>query len=222
MKWAYQIKYKLKAAFLLTGIIIVILVSNFSETNSFTNLDDSMTSIYNDRLKPATYLFEISSNLYRKRLLHDAAAQHTPAELNALAQKHNEGIAALVKNYETTYLTKEEREQWLTFKAHLHEYDALENTWLKTNANDKDAALAMHAQIDDRFNATMHNLDNLSRIQVGVGNDLQQSSHSIISANVLLSYLEMALLIVLGLFTLILLSTTDNALLKRQQNQVWN
>lgn len=222
MKWAYSVKHKLKAAFVLTGIIVVILLSNFSERRSFSNLDNSMVSINNDRLKPANYIFGISSNLYRKRLLHDDNVVQSQEQLQAQASQHNRSIALLMKDYETTYLTKEEKKQWNTFKQNLQEYNNLEASWLRLHAHNTEAALAMHSTIDRQFDVTMQTLDKLSSIQVGEGDNLAKNSHSMVSSTLALSYLEISLLIVLGIFALVILSVSDNALFRQQQNQVWN
>ncbi|MCD6064122.1 MAG: hypothetical protein K0R82_2033 [Flavipsychrobacter sp.] len=222
MKWAYYVKYKLKAAIVLMGIIIVILLSNFSERRSFSSLDSSMASINNDRLKPATYIFEISNNLYRKRLLHDANVAHTQEELRARTLQHNRNIALLMADYENTYLTTEEKMHWTAFKQQLQNYNDLEASWLRLHKEDKTSALAMHGNIDRRFDATMQSLDRLNRIQVGEGDNLTKNTHSIINNNMMLSYLEISLLVILGLATLVLLSVSDNALFSQKQKQVWN
>jgi uncharacterized membrane protein SpoIIM required for sporulation len=222
MKWAYRVRHKLKAAWVLTGIIIVILLSNLSERNSFSNLDNSMSSIYNDRLKPAAYIYDITNNLYQKRLLQDGNTAHQPQELKQLMQQHNADIALLMKKYETTYLTEEEKKQWLAFKTHLQEYNTIENQWLTLTLSDATAAMAMHDNIDKHFNLTLDNLNSLNKIQVGEGNNLQQHSRSIVNSTLIISYLEIALLIVLGLCTLVLLSVSDNTLFRQQHNQVLN
>src|ERR1044071_2800541 len=151
MKWAYQVRYKLKAAFVLTAIIIVVLLSNFSERRSFSNIDDSIAAINKDRLKPATYIFNISSNLYRKRLLHDENTNHTEEQLKTLASKYNRNIALLIDDYEATYLTTEERMQWVAFRQSLQDYNNLEASWLQLHGTDEKAALTMHGDIDRRF-----------------------------------------------------------------------
>ncbi|WP_276135257.1 MCP four helix bundle domain-containing protein [Polluticoccus soli] len=222
MKWAYYVQHKLKAAFVLTGIIVVVLLNNFLDRRNFSNLDETMVSINNDRLKPAAYIFEISSNLYRKRLLHDENNFHTPEQLSALAVQYNRNIALLMKDYETTVLTTEEKKQWTAFRQNLQNYNDLEASWLRLHNDNREAATAMHGNIDRRFDATMQTLDKLNRIQVGEGDNLTKSTHSIVNSTMVMSYLEISLLIILGIFALVILSVSDNALFRQQQNQVWN
>jgi len=221
MKWAYYVQYKLKAAIALTVIMILILLSNFLERKSFSNLDLSMTSIYQDRLKPSAYLYEISNNLYQKRLLHDGNRnlRHNEIETNIL--KYNNAIISLIGAYEQTSLTKEENRQWILFKQHLAVYNTMEQRWVASyNANQSNDNL--YLLITGQFDKTMSSLHSLNNIQVGEGNNLQKSSHSIVSHTLMLSYLEIALLIVLGLFTLIILSTTDKTLFAGRGNEALN
>lgn len=216
MKWAFYIKYKLRAAAVLTIIILVILVGNLSERKSFSNLDSSMTSIFNDRLKPSSYLYEISQNLYEKRLLLHATRQ--PGETAEKIREHNSSIASLMRAYETTYLTNEERQQWNNFRKHLQDYNLLENTWLASAMN----ASQPTASMVQAFDLTLDNLNHLNKIQVGEGNNLRKSSHSIVSNNLMFSSLEISLLVVLSLFTLILLSATDHRLFRNTGKEALN
>ncbi|HRO43252.1 MAG TPA: MCP four helix bundle domain-containing protein [Flavipsychrobacter sp.] len=222
MKWAYNIRHKLRAALGLTAISIIILLSNFFERKSFTNLDSSMNSIYQDRLMPASYLYEISNHLYQKRLSHESNAQNTEGMVRAKVAEHNAAIAAIITKYETTVLTKDETTQWAAFKNHLTDYNLLEEQWLHHYATPNATGDAMHLQVVAQFDKALANLNSLTKIQVGEGDNLQKTSHSIVSNTLLLSYLEISLLIVLSLFTLVILSTTDRVLFRNNQHQMLN
>lgn len=212
MKWAYYVRHKLRAAMALTAIMLVILLSNVLERNSFSSLDTSMTSIYNDRLKPAAYLYEISSHLYQKRLLHDDAAQHLREDLKGSLANHDQRIASLIAAYETTELTTEESRQWKNFRSNLVQYNNAEQAWLDASIQNTTEATVLRDAVEGSFDKTIGNLHALNKIQVGEGDNLQKSSHSIVSNNLLLSYLQISLLIVLSLITLVILSASDRAL----------
>lgn len=172
-----------------------------------------MASIYNDRLMPATYLYEISKNLYEKKLLHSGNTELNSSELNVRITTHNAAIAKLVKDYELTELTPEENLQWQAFKMHLLAYNTAEEVWLN---NASPLEQNSHTALEKQFAIVQQHLNTLSSIQVGEGSNLQKSSHSIISSTLLLSYLEISLLVVLGLFTLVLLSTSDKSVFRQQ------
>ncbi len=210
MKWAYQIKHKLKAVCFLAGIMAVMIAGNFLYRSSFTDLDTAMSSVVADRLKPASYLFSISSNLYQKKALLGERELYTEAELNKMLAEHNTTIASLTQQYEATTLTKEEKKQWMAFKTNLAAYNVLESA----NANGH--------QMDTYLASCMTNLDALNRIQVGEGSNLQKSSSNIVSNTLMLSSLETTLLIILGLCTLVILSTTERVTFNPNQNQALN
>ncbi len=219
MRWAYHIKYKIRTAIVLTALIVVILLSNLSEYRSFQSLDKSVASVVDDRLMPATYLFKITNALYKKRMLHEASDTHTPTERASLINKHNISIDSCIKEYESTVLTTEEKQQWISFKQDLASYNSMEIAWL--NDSHKNDVLSITA-INTQFNNIIHDLDQLTNIQIGEGSNIRKNSASIVNSNELLSNLEYVAVIVLSLFTLVLLSISDKALFKGQQQQALN
>lgn len=220
MKWAYQIRHKLKAAAVFTGIILVIILGNFSERSSFSDLDASMSSIYNDRLKPATYLYEISNNLYQKRLVLAHTGSTPDVPLDQAIRQHDQAIADLVRAYEKTMLTTEEKTAWKNFLASLENYQLMEQGLIAAAAENR--GVELFSATTAGFNQTIRHLNELSRIQIGVGNSLQKSSHSIVSNTLMFANVEISLLIILALFTLVILSTTDKALFRHPQNSAMN
>ena len=212
MRWAYQLKHKTKAVALLALLLAFILVGDLLERNRYSRLDSSMNSIMNDRLKPANYIYSISNNLYEKKLLA-ANLQGLPAEeISRQKARHDQQIAALIKSYETTYL----KLQWAAFRSSLDNYNSIEQQLFLAGGEQ------LRASADAGFDRTIAHLDALSIIQVGEGTTISKTSHSIINSSLLLSYLEISLLIVLGLYTLIIVSASDNAVFRQKQHQVMN
>src|SRR5690606_28040771 len=137
-----------------------------SDRKSLRNVRESFSSIYNDRLMPATYIFSISDHLYQNRLLMQAN-EHNPM-LQEELKMHDEMIAALIRDYETTYLTDEESKQWASFKEHLYAYNGY-----RANPAQAQAATA-------HFSDALLCLNALSQIQVGEGSALHKHSRTII------------------------------------------
>src|SRR5689334_10361494 len=156
MKWAYYVKYKVKAAAFLMVILGIILLGNIWATNSFSALDNSMSSIYKDRLKVSEYIYDISNTLYKKRLLFDAGI--SKEEMRKHVTAYNGSIDKLIKDYELTELTKEEKKQWTLFKTHLQDYNAGEHRHIA-------AGMPFNADMQVKFDHTVANLDALSKIQ---------------------------------------------------------
>lgn len=219
MKWAYQVKYKIRTACFLLVLIIVILLSNFSGNNSVKNLDQSVATVVDDRLMPATYLFKIINALYEKQLLHERISTGAIVDKAALIEGHNQSVELYINKYEATVLTKDEKKQWAAFKQDLASYNKLEGKWLSQLEGEHTLAADANRQLGNEFNKIITDLNMLTSIQVGEGNNVRKSSASIISHTQLLSHLEFAAVIILSLFTLVLLSTSDKALFQGQKQQ---
>jgi len=205
MKWAYGVKDKVKAAAVLAVIMCIILLTSFSERRGFTSLGRSVSSIYEDRLLPSTYIFGITDHLYRKRLLHSQYLHGENLQAATAIQQHNTAIATLMASYEATYLTPEEIAQWGNFKNHLTQYTRYEAGSLANLA-------ALHSTGEQEFDRLMASLNALSRIQVGEGSHLRTTSAAIVGSSAVLSDVQITLLIILGIFALILLSVRDKVL----------
>lgn len=215
MKWAYYIKYKIRTVSFLAVILIVVLLGNFIERNSYTTLDDSIVSIYKDRLEVSQFIYEISNSLYQKRLLL-SETENTTSTTIAQVNAHNDNIFEQVRKYEETVLTKEEKNKWASFKNSLSEYNSLEQQWLNSPAKGNFALVA------SQFNTTTGYLDALSSIQVGEGHHILQDSHSMVNNRLVFSSFEISLLIILGIFSLIIISATDTRVFKGWQNEALN
>jgi hypothetical protein len=216
MKWLYHIKYKIRAVFGLASIIVVIITGNLVLRERIADLDQSMSSIMNDRLKPSGYIFEITHAVYQKRLLFlDSIAN---AEAVARIAHHNSTIETLIISYEKTFLTSEEKQEWLAFKKHLHAYNHFESQYFNSQANTTPDRKAMTAE----FSGVLENLGHLSNIQIGEGDQLQKHSKSVVNSSIAFSSVEISLLIVLGLFTMAILSISDHVLFNRKDKQSLN
>ncbi len=203
MKWAYQVKDKMKVVAVLLLIIILILANNISNRRTFSNLNESIASIYKDRLMPATYIFQLTDHLYQKRLLYDSNRQLNSTGINAAA--HDKAIKNIIKTYEATYLTDAEKQQWANFKRELEEYNKLSISLV----NDDKATEAS-------FNKVLQSLNALSNIQASEGNNIFKLSSININGTIIMSQLEIALLLILGIVALVLISAGDNKLIQIQ------
>ena len=202
MKWAYLIKDKMKAVAVLLLIIVLILVNNISNRRTFSKLNESIASIYKDRLMPATYIFQLTDHLYQKKLL-----LNTQSEQNKTAvAKHDSAVTAIIKTYETTYLTSVEKRQWTAFKKELGHY----NTLTMAPGKDEEA-------INESFDNVLNGLNALSEIQANEGSHIFSISKIDISGTIIMSHLEIALLLILGIFALVIINANDNKLMQMQK-----
>lgn len=207
MNWFRQLHYKNRLGLVLVALISVILLNNIYSRQSVTDLDHAISSIYKDRLMPATYIFQLTDHLYQKRLLHD---QHPGNE--RLLQQHNDAINTLIHDYETTHLTKEEHHHWHHFKRELDHYNAA----VGINASGGSQAG------EQRFSQTLQHLNSLSQIQAGEGNHLHKDTIDILNNTTMRSYLEVVLIIALGLLAVVMLGLTQKGMYQMPQQASLN
>lgn len=216
MKRFFQVRSKFKICCVLIVIIVLVLLNNLRSRKHISRLDKSVSSIYQDRLLPATYLYEISNRLYQKRLMLEEKSGLKAGWASWKAEKDKE-IDSLVKIYDSTYLTKEEQEQWTLFKQQLKRYTEMENAAFTEMSGSMHLSATSEGSLDEHFRQSAALLNNLAVIQAGEGKNLQTGSHDIASGSVIGSHLEMVLLIILGLMALILLSMSDKHVLNTDQ-----
>lgn len=220
MKWAYIIKYKLRAAAVLLVIMTTIFFGNLYERKNFNTLDKSISSIYQDRLMPATYIYELSNHLYRKRLLQEHYTEYNREQLQLKVAKHDAAIHSLLAEYEKTYLTEEENIHWTALKSALYNYNKQYDIALANIR--KEVPGLNNRQLTYDFNKTMAELDALSKIQAGVGHKIEKDSHAIVTSSVLPAYFENSMLVILGIICIVLFSVTDNRILQQAQRSSLN
>lgn len=104
MKWKDIFSEKGNRRLLLGSIIMIfIMMVMFRQVNKnhFSELQETITSIYEDRLVAKDYIFELSKKIYRKKTM----AQFEGVFLEQSIQM-NDSIQQLIKSYEKTELTK--------------------------------------------------------------------------------------------------------------------
>ncbi|APR76507.1 Hypothetical protein A7982_01854 [Minicystis rosea] len=194
MKWIGSVGGRLKAALVLSVILLVALLNNHWERHNIERWDESFSAIYDDRLVPATYVFKLTDQLYRKRLLWNEATRPGEGErVRAELRRHDAAIEALVHEFEATYLVDAESRALTGFKARWQAGRELEQAWLGNATGE--VPLVMKTELEQ----ALAQLDQLSRIQEQVGHDLKRDSKSLLASSSILYQLEMALLIIMAL-----------------------
>ncbi|MGV3587835.1 MAG: MCP four helix bundle domain-containing protein [Adhaeribacter sp.] len=219
MKWLYGIQQKSKTALLLLAIVVTIMGSNFLEKKYFTDINQSVSSIYNDRLIPAAELFHANDIMYKKRLALEKYLVNPASQDFKLIKKqlaaHNSQIDSIILAYEATYLVDEESTSLDHFKASVRQYNKLETEYL---ANKESlAADTYEKKMGPLFLAIHKDLVQLSSIQTSVGKELMNGSRHISSGAYLVSNLQTAIVVVIMLVVYGLLLTSRSLIPKKFQ-----
>jgi hypothetical protein len=220
MKWIYNFQQKSKTAGLLMVVVITIMGCNFLEKKFFTDINNSVTAIYKDRLIPAAELFHANDIMYKKRLilekyLMDPAHQDLQVVQQQLAI-HNAQIDSIMQAYEATYLVDEESAGLHRFKKRVYQYNQLEAKYLSSTAA---RPLATYdQQLEPLFYKIHQDLVQLSSIQTSEGKELLNGSKIISSGAYLLSNLQTAIVVVIMVVVYALLLSSRSIIPKNFQN----
>lgn len=183
-----KFRYKTRVGLLLTLLLLVLVLNNIAGRENLNQIEKTAQSIYEDRLMPSTYIFELREHLDGEHALLASARR------DAMGQReqrlHRAAITELVSRYEKTVLTAEERTEWNTFKRHLSGFQS--------------GREGRHA-FDQHFQQALKSLNHLNVIQAGVGRQLNADMSAIAGTSTLMSYLETALIIIIGGLTLSLI-----------------
>ena len=225
MKWIYRIQHKARPALLLMVVVVMILACSFQEKAFFRELDNSVSSLYRDRLIPEAELFRINDLMHSRRLLLEKyllvpTAYQTGVVHQQLKQKQAQ-IDVLLRTYETSYMATDERAILTDFKHRLQQYRGLEEELLAT-ACPVACPEAYEAQLAPVFQDLHHGLQQLSSIQTSVGKQLYNGSHTVRASASLLSYLQIGVVIVIMLAVQALLLSSKSLVPKKFQDFRWN
>jgi hypothetical protein len=205
MKWTFVIQQKFKVILLLTIMIVLIGFTNYIEQKNMEQMEESFTSIYYDRLIPATEIFHLTENLFNKRIILqpfvNTSTPIPPDEKDQLEKYHSD-IDERIARFEKTFLVQHESSSLTKFKAHVAECQLIEDEiadHLRANRS-AEALTLYHQKFQPKFSEILKNLEELSMIQTSVGMDILKESKSTISNSDLMLTLQVITAIVIGLF----------------------
>lgn len=216
MKFAYSLKQKTKIAILLFLIMACTILIRLLEDRSIKNMEKAFTSLYNDRLVPATDLFYISEKLYAKRFLLETFVYSdqnklSAQQLNAKLKTYDKHIDTLLAKYEQTFLVKNEKNHLTELKAKLLENKIIEkNMLLNANSLDKTALRRLYdSNAEKSFLDISNSLSQLTKVQTVVGEQLKEESQKIVRGTNLYSTLQLLIAIVIGALIVSILAASN-------------
>lgn len=212
MKDLYSIKPKKRRRLILilSAFFALLLITELIERHSLKSIDKDFSSLYEDRLVPATQMYELSELLHEKRMLFETIKdeQNFVASLSLKEfMAYNKQIDNILLNYGKTYLVDREKVYFKDFNENYEEYLILENTILENLQEDDftTASYLINKNANDYFKILNRDLHNIATIQPEVGEQLMAHYRSSSGITSLLYYFKIALTILIGIFVLRLL-----------------
>lgn len=184
--WTFTVKNKIKAAMLFFSVLCLVMLTNIQEQHLVKRINESVTSLYSDRLVVADYIHKLSNRM-EKLLVLLSATQYSSKDVNLELDKINQ-INTL---YEKTVLTDKENINFNKFKIYIQQ--------IAKNVNATD-----HAKAIDISKQARQTLETLSSIQLEEGKVKLDEVISMTSRSRLMSYIEIVILIVIAILIQIL------------------
>jgi hypothetical protein len=170
-------------------IFILILSTNLIDRNNFVRVKDSVVTIYEDRLIANDIIFEISKSVHEKEI---ALALSDSVFLSQTNIKVNDTIQSLIKRFELTKLTLEERKIFDDLKNNLQSLVTSENRFVNSGFANRNDVLKHLSKIKN-------NLDALSKVQLSEGRKQMSISKHAIDTVELFTQIEIYLLVFLAI-----------------------
>lgn len=212
MKDLFSIKpEKRKRLILLLSLFFaLILIAELIENKNLQKIDSDFSSLYEDRLIPASQIYVLSDLLHEKQLIFEHLNENEfrigSGDLDKI-QEENRKINNILAEYETTYLVEEEVEQLANFKTNFKAYQEVETEILYhlENKNFGVAQVLINSKGRKLFNDANSHLNRLAEIQPEIGRELLADYRSSFGSSSLLYYFKIAITLLFGVFVLRLL-----------------
>lgn len=205
MNWTFPIKGKWRAALVFTLVLTLMLSKNLADNKRSEELNTTFNSVYEDRLVVEHYIYKLTTLLYENRLMLDGCMDQS--DLQVLKQKirgNNAQINGILTKYEATQLTEREAAVFEMLKYDIVAIEIFENELIGNIQHTSLSEIPVVPMSSSFLAAGMH-LSELSNIQMAIGRDLRDNSRQMIAGGAMLSKMEIAILILMGLFVHILL-----------------
>ncbi|MGJ8684734.1 MAG: MCP four helix bundle domain-containing protein [Nonlabens sp.] len=181
-----MISNKIKWSIGLVLIILLILATNFIDRNNFKRIQDSVSTIYDDRLIAKDLIYNMQLEMHKKQLLL-AKQQDSTLVLNSNAAQKQ--INEYIDSFSNTALTREEEQVFTKLQQQFNQLYTIENDNNPLDSNN----------LENQIASIKTSLDKLSDIQIEEGNRQMFIGEKAMESMELLTQMEIWIVIVLGI-----------------------
>jgi|GEM_PF-3686511 hypothetical protein len=219
MNILYAIKQKGRIILLLLALGALELANCNAYNRNIAEMGNSVSEVYADRLMAQDYIYKLSARIHeRKWALQES--RNTQPDAVSLPGAQSLSILALLRDYEKTKFTPEEKIRYEEFRANIFKMLALQQRYANTGqAAEKNAILKSYqASLD----LSLRQLEQLSGIQVQRGKHILSDSQKIVSFSFFLNQLDWVLIFVTLMIIMALIFATKTTFPKQYQNHLMN
>ncbi|KAB7731258.1 hypothetical protein F5984_10680 [Rudanella paleaurantiibacter] len=189
----------LRDIILFASFLGLILVSVFLCRRALVDIQEMTTSIYEDRLVPTALVVNLTSAVYRKRMLlekNPPTEGPAAAALQERVKVDNQRVDSLITDYTKTKLTTEEAGQLRLFQQQLADYNKAEAGVL--NRTPTQTADVYSQTLLDTFGQMLNSLNKLATLQLTVGEDVLEQARQKTRYILILTALQIGLILLIG------------------------
>lgn len=121
MKWTYSIRNKMAASGALLMLCVLVLYSNYIDRDHTTNVKESISTLYEDRLVVEDYILKMTIDIYEIKQALNAAAGNNDQSISQIPARLSH-IDGLRRAYLKTKLTKTEDSTFTALERNLNEF----------------------------------------------------------------------------------------------------
>lgn len=182
---------RIKIGFSFAIVFILVLATNRFDKKRFETVENSLTSVYEDRLVAKGYIYSLNNifHVQEKMLLDKDQSYKIEAYHNA--------VRSLLASFKATRLTSEEKSTFRNLRDNFNKLQDLELRYL--SADNDTLSDSQKNQIILQLNRIHRNLDQLAIIQQSEGENMTRFAKSSLNTSSLLSNIEIVLIIVVGI-----------------------
>ncbi|WP_218058509.1 hypothetical protein [Allomuricauda sp. CP2A] len=183
-------KQRLRLILVLAISFMLIMVANLMDYGYILRTQDTVNSVYNDRVVAQDYIYQMSGLFYQKEL--------SLGENNGIFEATNDSIASLMSRFGETKLTRNESNFFFDLRKNYVELTSLENKL----RHQKETMGTTRRDIQIELLEIRKNLDDLENVQFAEGGQMTERSNRALGMNALLSKVELVFLVIMGFVVL--------------------
>lgn len=220
MNWQHIFSNRIKAAIVLAILMTGIIISNFFERKILKSNKQAIESIYEDRLKPATSIFEMRQMMANRIFLLERYATDELYSQDILkSDLHNidTEFNQLMSDYEKTYLVPEEEQFLSALKDDINKLNSLTNDLA---VHDKQIILQRLQEVHKNAEAINQDLYQLSKMQGKIGQEILAQYMRDLSISNMINSVQIVLAIAIGIIIVMMLSNRRITLSKIEDHHL--
>jgi hypothetical protein len=187
MSTKISLNNRIKIGFAFAIVFLLVLATNRLDKKRFSTINETLTSVYEDRLVAKGYLYELNNIFHQQEELLILNTEIDTKEA------YHEVVDELTQAFRSTKLTNEEKSSLNNFITHVEELKALEQSVSEFNSEEvKSKRIA-------QINRIQNDLDILAEIQLSEGESLTKFAQNSLSTSTYVSNIEIAVIILIGI-----------------------